>query len=487
MQELVIGDSSTISFLEAIRLFQSLDVETLIFPVLIQLGIILVVARLFGLLFRQFGQPAVVGEIFAGIVLGPSLFGWLFPEWWQWLFRPSLIGENGPIPQELADSFLPRIFAVLSQLGLIFLLFLIGLEFEFHHLRDRSRAATAISISGIVLPFASGMLVASLIFDPLGLAPEKRLGFTLFMGTALSITAVPVLGRIMMELGITKTRLATVTIAAAAVEDALGWIILATVTSLERSRDPSHPEATFSFLLMLKMLAYTITFVLVMILLVRPLLVRWLSRSFRSDQGQLSGAALTVIIVLMFLCAMITNRIGIFAIFGPFILGAILSDQTTIREAIQAKLQDMVTVFFLPIFFVYTGLRTSIQALENLDLWLMCGLILAAAIGSKLIGCGVAAYLTGFNRKESFVIGSMMNARGLIELVVINLGRDLGVIPESVFAMLVIMALTTTFITTPLIKWNQKGTELERIDLSNRGKVNQGGDNKIVSDDENRG
>jgi Kef-type K+ transport system membrane component KefB len=331
------------------------------------------------------------------------------------------------------------------------------------------------------------MLVASLIFDQLGLTPEKRLGFTLFMGTALSITAVPVLGRIMMELGITKTRIATVTISAAAVEDALGWIILATVTSLERSRDPSHPEASFSFLLMLKMLAYTITFVLVMIFLVRPLLVRWLNRSFRSHRGQLSGAALTVVFVLMFLCAMITNRIGIFAIFGPFILGAILSDQTPIREAIQAKLQDMVTVFFLPIFFVYTGLRTSIQALENLDLWLMCGLILAAAIGSKLIGCGVAAYLTGFNRKESFVIGSMMNARGLIELVVINLGRDLGVIPESVFAMLVIMALTTTFITTPLIKWNQKGTELEGIILANRSTAIQGGDNKIVSDDENRG
>ncbi len=461
MIDSVFAEATQTTFPESIRLLKSLDVETLLFPVLIQLCIILVAARVFATIARKLGQPGVIGEIIAGILLGPSLFGLLFPETWGSVFRPSLEGEAGLIPQALTNQLMPRIFSVLSQIGLIFLLFLIGLEFEFSLLRSLGKATAAISISGVVLPFASGVAVAYFIFDMVGLAEEKRLGFTLFMGIAISITAVPVLGRIMMELGITKTRIATVTISAAAVEDAIGWILLATIASVERSRVPNNPEAAFSIFLTLKMLAWTVAFVLGMLFVVRPVLVNGLQRSFAKHNGKLSNVALAIILVAMFVCAMITNRIGIFAIFGPFVLGAILSDQHQLREALQAKLHDIVTVFFLPIFFTYTGLRTKVDTLGSAELWLICGLILAVAILSKLIGCGVAAYLTGFKKREAFLIGSMMNARGLMELVVINLGHDLGVIPDSVFAMLVIMAITTTIITTPLLLWKMKGTELE--------------------------
>jgi Kef-type K+ transport system membrane component KefB len=432
-----------------------LDVEHLLLPVLVQLIVIIAAARAFGALARKLGQPSVVGEIVAGILLGPSLFGWLSPELFAAVFRPSLPG----VEQALADAALPKIFTVLAQLGLIFLLFLVGLEFEADHIREKGRSAVLISIVGIAVPFALGAALAPIIHPYLephpasGGKPVSLPGLTLFLGVALSITAIPVLGRIMMELNITRTRVGTITITAAAVDDVLGWILLASVAAAV--------QANFDPLETLRMVGLTVAFVLVMLFAVRPLLVRYFTASLRAHHGRLGATALAVLFVSVLLSGVATNLIGIFAVFGPFVLGAVLSDQEDLRRAASAKLRDVVNGFFVPVFFTYTGLRTDIGALHGAAMWLVCGAVTLAAVAGKLAGCGLAARVSGFTWKESGIIGAMMNARGLIALVVINAGYELGVVPKSLYCVLVIMAVVTTAMTTPLLLWLRKGTEIE--------------------------
>jgi Kef-type K+ transport system membrane component KefB len=430
-----------------------LDVEHLLLPVLVQLAVIIAAARTFGALARRVGQPSVVGEIAAGLLLGPSLFGWLFPEMFTAVFRPGLHG----VDPALADAVLPKIFTIIAQFGLIFLLFLVGLEFEFDHVRSHGRSAVLISITGILVPFALGAALAQFIHPHLEAHPKagpvSLLGLTLFLGVALSITAIPVLGRIMMELNVTRTRLGAITITAAAVDDAVGWILLASITAVVKSN--------FDLFETLQMVGLTVGFALLMWFVVRPLLVRYFSYSLKANRGRLSATGLAVLLVCVLLSAIATNLIGIFAVFGAFLLGAILSDQHDLARAAHAKLYDIVTSFFVPVFFTYTGLRTDISSLHGVTPWLICGVLVAAAVAGKLIGCGLAARVSGFNWKESGIIGTMMNARGLMALIAINLGYELGVVPRSLFCMLVIMALTTTILTTPLLLWLRKGTEIE--------------------------
>ncbi len=432
------------------------SVEDVLLPVLVQLIVIILAARLGAAAFRRLGQPAVVGEIAAGLVLGPSVLGRLSPMLSDAIFHPAIAG----LPPELSDQLLRWIFTGLSQLGLILLLFLIGLEFDFAHLRRHGRAALGISLAGIVLPFALGLALAPLLLSSgqLGAHPDRGgppppLGFALFLGTALSITAIPILGRIMMEMGITRTRIGTVTITAAAADDAAGWIMLAAVAAAVKGLfEPS------SVLLMVGSVA---GFALFMILVARPL-VRWyVSRALRENGGEISLNALAVLLAAIFGCAIATSLIGIFAIFGAFCLGAVLSAEGEFREAVSRRLRDVVDAFFLPIFFTYTGLRTNVGTLGSLELWLLCGLVLAAAVVGKFGGCGLAARLCGFSSREAACIGVMMNTRALMELIVINVGYELRIIPPSVFCMLVLMALFTTFMTTPVLLWLMRGTELE--------------------------
>jgi Kef-type K+ transport system membrane component KefB len=336
--------------------------------------------------------------------------------------------------------------------GLILLLFLIGLEFELHHLRWQGRAALSISLAGILLPFALGTGLAW-VMQPHVAATISPLAFTLFCGTALSITAIPVLGRIMMEMNITRTRLGAVAIAAAAVDDAAGWILLAAVAAVARSElDP---------LRILLMIAYTIAFVLFMFLVARPLLRRAARLAMRSGRGEIGVNALAFLLVLVLGCALVTNRIGIFAVFGAFCLGAALSGEHEFRAAVGRRLRVVVTSFFLPIFFAYAGLRTNLNSLDSWWLWGMCGLVLLAGVAGKFGGCGLAARLGGLSLRESACIGTLMNTRGLMSLIVINLGKDLGVLPDSVFCMMVLMALVTTAVTSPLLLRLMPGTELE--------------------------
>jgi Kef-type K+ transport system membrane component KefB len=438
---------------EEARRLSALDAEALLLPVLLQLAVIIAVARLFGALARRVGQPAVVGEIVAGLLLGPSLLGWLAPDLFHALFRPHLEGVDQP----LADAVIAKIFTVIAQIGLILLLFLVGLEFEGKHVRANGRAAVLISVAGIAVPFGLGAALAPAIHPHLEAHPIARAvslpGLTLFLGVALSITAIPVLGRIMMELQITRTRVGSITMTAAAVDDAIGWILLASVAAVVRSKfDPLDTG---------RMVALTIGFALVMFLLVRPVLVQSFTRALRMNHGELSATSFAVLLVALLLSALATNLIGIFAVFGAFALGAALSDQEDLRRAVSAKLHDIVTGFFVPVFFTYTGLRTDITGIHGAAMWLILGAVIAAAVTGKLVGCGFAARLSGFSWKESGIVGAMMNSRGLMALVAINVGYELGVVPRSLFSVLVLMALITTALTTPLLLLLRKGTEIE--------------------------
>jgi Kef-type K+ transport system membrane component KefB len=439
--------------LEAARSLGHLDTESLLLPILIQLIIIVVAARAFGALARRCGQPSVVGEIIAGLLLGPSLFGWLFPEQFAAIFRPALEGVSQP----LADAALAKIFTVIAQIGLIFLLFLVGLEFEGGHVRANGRAVLLVSLAGVAVPFALGAGLAPLIHPHLEphptAGPVTLTGTALFLGFTLSITAIPALGYILMELGITRTRLGAVALAAAGLGDAIGWILLASIASAVR--------ANFDPLETLRMAGLTVAFVLFMVFVARPLLVRYFTGSLRRNNGKLSANALAVLFAGLFLAALATNLIGIFAVFGAFLFGAVLSDQHELRGAARAKLHDVVTGFFVPVFFTYTGLRTDVTSLQGAAVWLVAGAVVAAAVIGKLVGCGLAARVSGFTWKESGIVGAMMNARGLMALIAINLGYELGVVPRSLYAVLVLMALATTMLTTPLLLWLRHGTEIE--------------------------
>jgi len=395
--------------------------------VLIQLVVIIAAARLGAWLLGRVGQPQVVGEIVAGLVLGPSVLGRLAPGVVEYVF-----------PAETE-----RVFHVLSELGLVLLMFLIGLEFDFSHLRHMGRTAVGVAGAGIALPFALGVALASWMY-PFVAADVSRIGFVLIVAVALSITAIPILGRIMIELNIHRTPLGALTITAAAIDDALGWILLAGVGATIHGQ--------FQPLLVARMGLATLAFVAACWLIGRPLMARITEHLLRRADGELSLGGLSLVLIAVLLAAAATSAIGIFAIFGPFVLGAVLSDRHEFRAAVQRRLRDLVFALLLPIFFTYTGLRTNVGLLETPFHWWLCGLLLAAATVGKVAGCGAAARLGGMSWRESGCVAVMMNTRALMGLIAINIGRDLGVMPDSVFCMLVIMALVTTFAATPILR-----------------------------------
>lgn len=404
--------------------------------VLIQLVVIIAVARLTGWVFRQFHQPMVVGEIVGGILLGPSLFQPLAPELWATIFRPEV----------------QPAFQIIKELGLVLLLFIVGMEFDFGHLRHLGRAAVMISIVGIALPFIFGLGLAPLLHSQMEMQTPLW-GLCLFMGTALSITALPVLGRMMMELGITKTRLGTVTITAAAVDDATAWILLASIVAAVRSQ--FEPVQT------LLMIMQTLGFVAIMLLVIRPLLRNLLDLYFARTHNRLEVVGLSCLLVLLLLCGWITLKIGIFAEFGAFMLGACLSGNAKLHHALGDSFRNFVSAFFLPVFFTYTGLNTAIGSLQSVNHWLLAILIMVAAVVGKFVGCTVIAHWNGYNWKEASLIGAMMNTRALMALIVINVGLEQGILNKTIFTMLVLMAIVTTLMTTPLLKYLYRGTELE--------------------------
>jgi len=418
-------------------------------PLLVQLVVIVLAARAGAALARRFGQPSVVGEIVAGLVLGPSVFGAVAPDWFATVFGRGAGGAGVALEASLTS---------LSQIGLVLLLFMIGLEFDFSYVRRQGRAAAAVSVAGVALPFALGVGLATFMaprLDALGAAsPIDPRAFALFLGTAMSITAIPILGRILIEMGLQHTPLGALVIAAAACDDAVGWTLLAAVSALA--------AGDFEPAVIARMVGATLVFVAAMLLVVRPLLLPVLERATAGGgEPRLSLGVLALLLSLLFTAAWTTSRIGIFAIFGAFLLGAALSGAPRVRTAVTAQLADFVTVFFLPIFFTFTGLRTIVGSLDSPEAWGWCAAVFAVAVLGKWGGCGLAARLSGLPAGEAACVGVLMNTRALMELIVINVGMDLGVIPPAVYCMLVFMAIGTTLMATPLATRLLRGTPHE--------------------------
>ena len=399
--------------------------EAMLFFTLLQLTVIVLVARLGGEVALRLRQSAAVGEIIVGILLGPSLFGMLAPETFQWVFR----------------SAPPEPMAMLSQLGLILLMFQIGLEFDFSHLTDsRNRRATLlVAAASLLLPFALGFGFGYLT-APILSPDSNQLGSALFVATAFSITALPILGRIMIEFDITRTRLGVIAISAAAINDVIGWLMLALVTALTSA---AFAPGAFAIKVVL-----VLGFFVASWFLIRPIM-KGIVRLAPPSGGHLSNNLMGGLLAAIFISAMCTYQLGIFAIFGGFMMGVLLHDEHELVAAWKDRIGRFVTVFFLPIFFTYTGLRTNIGGLDSAAAWGWCALLILLATVGKFGGAYLAARLAGLSHHEANVLGIMMNTRALMELIVINVGFDLGVISQQVFTMLVLMAIVSTVVTTP--------------------------------------
>ena len=410
--------------------------EHVVWKLLLGAAVIIVVARLVGALFQKINQPQVVGEIVAGILLGPSLLGAVWPDATHFLF---------------SEEVLP-FFDVLAQVGLVFFMFLIGLELDVRLLKGRGHAAATVSHVSIIGPFLLGAALALFIFPKLGSADGDFTSFALFMGASMSITAFPVLARILTERGIYKTRLGAVTLTCAAIDDVTAWCLLAVVVAIARAGGPASAFITIGL---------SVVFIVFMLFIVRPLLAR--VAKYYDEQG-LRGGMLAFLFVGVLLSALATDRIGIHAIFGAFLFGAIMPQHSELVAELTEKLEDFTVVFLLPLFFAFNGLRTDVALIGgSSERWLFTVLILVVAIVGKWGGSSVAARVMGMRWRESMALGVLMNTRGLTELIILNIGLDLGVIPPALFAMLVIMALVTTFMTTPILSALYPKGELEAL------------------------
>jgi len=391
---------------------------------LAQIVTIILAARLFGWISNKIGQPSVIGEMIAGIVLGPSLLGMYFPEISASLFPVESLGN----------------IQFLSQIGLILFMYTIGMELDLKILKNKAHDAVVISHASIILPFALGMGLAYFIYREFAPVGAPFLSFGLFIGIAMSITAFPVLARIVQERGIHKTKLGTVVITCAAADDITAWCILAVVIAIVKAGD--FGSALF-------VIGLAVLYVLFMIKIVRPFLFR--ISTIYPTKSTLTRPIIAIFFLVLILSSYATEVIGIHALFGAFMAGAIMPENMKFRNVFIEKVEDVAVVVLLPLFFVYTGLRTEIGLLNDPYLWKITGLIILVAVVGKFVGSAIAAKFVGQSWRNSAIIGALMNTRGLMELIVLNIGYDLGVLDAQIFAMMVIMALLTTFMTGPIL------------------------------------
>lgn len=390
---------------------------------LIQIGAILLVSRLLSRALTRLGQPKVIAEILAGILLGPSALGLFWPEGMALLFPAASLDGLG----------------IVSQLGLVLFMFLVGLEFDPRLLAGRGRASLAISNAGIVVPFTLGALLALGLHGVLAPEGVGRLPFALFLGTAMSVTAFPVLARILTERRLTGTPVGAMALAAAAANDVTAWCLLAAVVGIAAAGDVTAALTTTGLAL-----AYG-AFVWVV---VRPMLARLGPRA-----GQVSTDVVGFAMLLLVGSASISEWIGVHALLGSFLIGAAMPRQSGLTTTLIERMEDVITVLLLPLFMAYSGLRTQIGLLGTVEDWLMCGLIILVASLGKFGGTALVARWAGVSGRDSVALGILMNTRGLMELVVLNAGLDIGIITDRLFAMMVVMALFTTWVTSPLLRW----------------------------------
>ena len=398
------------------------DIKILI----VQICVILLATYLVGWLLGKVGQPQVVGEMVAGILLGPSLLGWIAPEFSAAIFPASSLGPLN----------------LLSQLGLLLFMFMIGLELDTKKLRQLGHVAVVISHTSIIVPFVMGALLAMYLYPRVTDNSLPFTGFVLFMGAAMSVTAFPVLARILGERNLLGTGLGTLTIACAAVDDVTAWCLLAVIIALVRSEVNQLP--------LWQMLPGLVAYLAVMLFVLQPLMKKLVARQ---DDAKRTEKVIAVVLVCMLASSWATEWLGIHALFGAFFAGVIMPKEDGFAEDVRRRFRVPVVVLLIPLFFAFTGLRTSIGLISGSGMIVYCGLVFAVAVVGKFGGSTIAARVMGRPWREASAIGILMNTRGLIELVILNIGLDIGVLNRPLFSIMVLMAVGTTLMTTPVLSW----------------------------------
>ncbi|MDH6343970.1 Kef-type K+ transport system membrane component KefB [Parabacteroides sp. PFB2-12] len=393
---------------------------------LLQIIVILLTCRLFGWLFKKIGQPTVIGEILAGIILGPSILGHWFPEINGFLF-----------PEESLANI-----TLLSQFGLILFMYAIGMELDLDEVRKKLKETILISHTSTVVPFFLGMLTAYFVYDKYADPGTPFLSFALFIGIAMSITAFPVLARIIQERGLTKTHLGTISLASAANGDITAWCLLAVVISIAQAG--SMLSAVYNIF-------FSGVYMAVMFFVVRPFL-RMIGQIYHNKEVIDKGLVAFMFLILL-ASSYLTEILGLHALFGAFMAGVIMPSNIKFRKIMTEKVEDVSLSLFLPLFFASSGLRTQIGLLNTPALWGMCLVFILVAIVGKFGGATISARVVGESWKNSLYIGALMNTRGLMELIILTIGLDMGILSPTIFVMLVLMTLVTTFMTTPLISF----------------------------------
>ena len=400
--------------------------------VMVTLATVILLGAILGRLCKYVGQPPVIGEVVAGLALGPSLLGVISPDAMHLLIPPQALDPKFSVATSLK---------VIAQLGIILYMFLVGLELNAAQLKHKARAAVAISHAGIVLPFVLGTVLSLWLFPLLSDRDASFVSFALFLGVAMSITAFPVLARILTDRDLQNTPMGTLALSCAAAADVTAWCLLSLVVGVAKAEVGRSGVVVIG----------AIAFILVMFFLTRPLLVRYAEFIDRSTGG-IPAHAIASVYVLILAAAAMTEWIGIHAIFGAFLLGVIIPSESGLSKSFLSKLKEPVTVLLLPAFFAYIGMRTEIGLLQDWSQWLVCLVIILVATLGKFGGTLLAARYAGESWRDAGILGTLMNTRGLMELIVLNIGLDLGVISPTLFAMMVIMALVTTMITSPVLQ-----------------------------------
>jgi Kef-type K+ transport system membrane component KefB len=395
-----------------------------LFLLLLQLLVVIAVARLAGLLFRRLGQTAVIGEMAAGILLGPSFLGRWFPSIEAALFPPSSLA----------------LLQLLSQLGVILFMFVVGMELDVMRMRQRARAAAVISGAGIVVPFLLGSLLSLYLYARFAPPGVPFAVFALFTAVAMSVTAFPVLARIIAERGLAGTELGNTATACAAIGDVAAWCLLTGVVALARGQGIAGPAMT---------IALAVLFVLILLKGIGPRVGAFLGQAATGEGPR--ATALAWAVCFAFASALVTEAIGIHALFGAFIAGVALSSAREVTAVVRNGVEPLAAAVLLPLFFAATGLRTEIGLLGTAADWAVCALVVAVAVAGKLGGSSLAARWSGLAWRDALAIGALMNTRGLMELVVLNIGYELGILSPALYTMMVVMALATTCMAGPML------------------------------------
>lgn len=396
--------------------------------VLLTLAAIILVGRLLALALQRLGQPPVIGEVVAGIVLGPSLLGWLCSPWLNTSASPLL------------DATASQYLSIIAELGIILYMFLVGVEFNTDAFHKLAKKVAWISLASLLVPFTMGVLLGLQLHSSASPPGVSALSFALFIGVSLAVTAFPVLSRILTDRGMAQTDLGVLALSCAAVGDVAAWWLLALVAGVVKSENSSA----------LIVLALSLVYIAFMLSVVRPLAARWIQHLAGRGIG---ATTVALIFAALLLSAYATDRIGIHAVFGAFLLGVAIPHDSYVAQSLKSGLEQVVTVLLLPAFFAHTGLRTEIGLVQGQEQWLLCLVVIAIASCGKFGGTFAAARLSGLDWRNCAALGILMNTRGLMELIVLNVGLDLGVITPTLFAILVLMALATTLATTPLLNW----------------------------------